>query len=534
MNIALEYFPKTVNAWDITRSLAEILHSDEFCTIHQNKCPLNFEVVLNPSGMGGVHNNGSGILQLPTEVIGQKLLKWAKETPIRIKIKKIKMHKKGPVNDHVALTLQRMPFVNPDIEEEWEDKCQQLDSKEEHLVQHAYSIEWERDYAVNSAAWLKFKYEHRLICINLGNKTTETEGQTIAISFSSIQKMAVSYDGKPLSLTTLSDICFNTLTPPIFEAGDNRIDNYKYKHHISSLYPGHVAVSQYAQYLQLLLYNDLNGDVIKQFKNLCQIAGIATNHIISFTGPWNLEASKQGFFEQKRLWKFWSVVFQLESLLHNCLLLMPEIEALVGDVKEACHQYSDDCVGSLLQSYAEGLQNHDPCQSPVDCFKTVNRKFIYHKQTLSLGHFLCCHVTFVLTHMILEGPYPTQSNRIIRKYTTYEEHFIHVDFHDEDRLSYWWDGMVDGASFVHTKHIFNVTADYIRHFIGNFKGTELMTQPSKWAARIGQAFTATDPSVKVKHEEWAEMPDIGEEMRSGHVFAKVIEIMVKALFSLLS
>ncbi|KAK0463788.1 RNA dependent RNA polymerase-domain-containing protein [Desarmillaria tabescens] len=586
MNIALHYLPTTVNAWDVTRALAEVLHSDEFHPVHENERPLNFKVELNPSKMGGVRNDGTGILQLPTEAIGRKFLGWAKETPIRIENKKIRVYPKGHARNYVALTLQRTPFVNPDIEEEWEDKCRQLDlriridavqfgayyrpsyptSPKQRLASRAYSIEWERDYAMNSAAWLKFEYKHKLIRITLGNETTENEGQTIAISFSSINKIAIGYDGKPY-------ICFDTITPPVFEAielhrsltGDDRMDNRKYKHRIDSLHPGHASIAPYAQHLRLLLYNDPNCDVIETFKNLCAVAGIATNLIISFTRPWNLEASKQGFFEQKRLWKLrkhiqafsWPIAFQLELLLHNCLLLTPDVEALIPLVKEACRQHpsqNDDYVGSLLRSYVEALDNRDARESPLNCFNRVKREFLYHKQKLSSGHFLCCHVTFSPTRIILEGPYATQSNRIIRKYAGYDDHFIRVDFRDEDRLSYRWDRAVDGASFVRkrvgdtlkqgfelggrnfeflaysssalrehavwfinpfryqdpdTKDIIHVDAEYIRQSIGDFKGTELMTQPSKWAARIGQAFTATDPSVKVKRHEWTEMPDMG-------------------------
>jgi RNA-dependent RNA polymerase len=36
-------------------------------------------------------------------------------------------------------------------------------------------------------------------------------------------------------------------------------------------------------------------------------------------------------------------------------------------------------------------------------------------------------------------------------------------------------------------------------------------QPSKYAARIAQAFTATDPSVKIRREDLSEIDDIGQE-----------------------
>lgn len=48
----------------------------------------------------------------------------------------------------------------------------------------------------------------------------------------------------------------------------------------------------------------------------------------------------------------------------------------------------------------------------------------------------------------------------------------------------------------------------IREQIGNFKGTDLMKQPSKYAARLAQAFTATEASVSIKRDEWEEIEDI--------------------------
>jgi RNA-dependent RNA polymerase len=43
------------------------------------------------------------------------------------------------------------------------------------------------------------------------------------------------------------------------------------------------------------------------------------------------------------------------------------------------------------------------------------------------------------------------------------------------------------------------------------KNQKLMFQPSKYAARIAQAFTATDPSVTILRHQWEMVPDLGTE-----------------------
>ena len=54
-----------------------------------------------------------------------------------------------------------------------------------------------------------------------------------------------------------------------------------------------------------------------------------------------------------------------------------------------------------------------------------------------------------------------------------------------------------------------VTAQSIRDGLGDF--SNVIRYPSKYAARLAQAFTATDPSVSITRDQWEEMPDLGEE-----------------------
>ena len=362
-----------------------------------------------------------------------------------------------------------------------------------------------------------------------------------------------------------SDICFDTLTPPVMEGiefhremtGDEEKDDRKFKKRIDSLHPGHSIVAPYAPQLRVVLFHNPNSDTIRTFMDMCETAGIARSMILQCEGHNQIEALANGFFNPRRLYNLhgkmatfeWSVAFQLESLLYNGLLHTGDIEALLPRVEALCKnngQRRANFVGDFLRRYNEALQIRSPRESPLRCFERVLRGFEYS----DFHGFRCCHVTFTPTRMVLEGPYATQSNRVIREYKGYEDHFIRVDFRDENRLQYRWDREVDGSSFVRErvgttlKHGFvlagrrfeflaysnsalrehavwfmnpfdlpgkgPITADSIRRSLGNFE-TKLLRCPSKYAARLAQAFTATDPSVEIRRNEWEQVPDLGSE-----------------------
>ena len=54
-----------------------------------------------------------------------------------------------------------------------------------------------------------------------------------------------------------------------------------------------------------------------------------------------------------------------------------------------------------------------------------------------------------------------------------------------------------------------MTAERIRKSLGDF--SKVIKQPSKYAARMAQAFTATDPSVDIRRDQWEEVEDLGQE-----------------------
>lgn len=54
-----------------------------------------------------------------------------------------------------------------------------------------------------------------------------------------------------------------------------------------------------------------------------------------------------------------------------------------------------------------------------------------------------------------------------------------------------------------------VNGERIRQSLGDFSG--VIKQPSKYAARMAQAFTATDPSVEIRRDQWEDIDDMGLE-----------------------
>ncbi|KAF8205782.1 RNA dependent RNA polymerase-domain-containing protein [Mycena galopus ATCC 62051] len=609
--VLLSYLPTTAEPYDVNVSIAQVLHSEDFRAfakdvaepifqsdncLSERRLLLNFKVELNQSTVGITRNDGSGILILPSEEVRTKFLNWVikQKNPVKVLGKKVNLRPYGSLWEREAVVLSKTPYVDPAIERRHQEKVWALhEALRVDIVQFGFyyrdypskpipdnrpapprkfSTEWEREYfstdsvprgrsdssgPPSGVAWLRFDYTHKLICIQLGDENTEYRGSNINVTFASICKIAVGYDPQPY-------ICFDTLTPPVLEGikfhqtvvGDDLEDTRKSKTRIGSLEPGHLRVCPYAQQLRIVLYNDTTRDMIKVFNDLCVIAGLPQTILVRFNHPFVLEASKREFFTAKRLYRLsmlfrtldWTVAFQLESLLHNALLQTDEIDQFIPQIQQLVRKKGPAFVGQFLQEFHWTLRIKPLRESPSACFSRILKTYVYHPISVQPGTFNCCQVTVMPTRLILDGPYPIQSNRIIRQYQEYEENFLRVDFRDEDKLQYRWAREVDGSSFVrervgeilknglvlggrtfeflaystsalrgHAVWFMNpfrdqtgvwITSEMIRKNIGDFAGTPLLKCPSKYAARLAQAFSATDPSVKIGRHQWEEVPDL--------------------------
>ncbi|KAF8643903.1 hypothetical protein AX16_008919 [Volvariella volvacea WC 439] len=597
MELNLRTLPYDVNEWDVTRTIASIVHSDEFHPRKPDERVLNFNVKLTYTGHG-LRNDGNGVLTFPKPDWGFRFKRWTEKTPLRIAGKRVKVYisEKKP-SPSLVERLTKTAYQDPDVLEKHQEIVQKLDEalrvdkvqvgvfyrdfyptdKGRPLGPRAFSVEWERSFEKTSAAWLRINYEQkRIMILASGSSLTEDYGQEISILFAHVQKIGVGYDPNPY-------LCFDSMVPPLIEQRDFHASTLERvtKRRLSCLHPGHGQVANYAKDIRVTLRPE-PGDVIEHFARLCQFAGLPDSLIVRPRKGMEIDASKRNFYLSKTLYSLerefqaftWPVAFQFEALLRSSLVHTEDLQGLLPQVHDLCKQYPEKegaRVADILRSYGEALRTRPPRESPLQCFQRVKRDHVHGSDYLSPGYFLCYHVTFTPTRMLLEGPYPTQSNRVIREYTTvtdvptsthpngqshripeYECNFIRVDFRDEDRLQYRWDKAVDGSTildvrvlkvlkegfklagrefkflaysssalrehavwfmrpFQHAQHGF-VTPDSIRNSRGDFaKSKDLLKCPSKYAARLALAFTATEPSVKIRRNQWEEVEDLGNK-----------------------
>ncbi|PIL35498.1 RNA-dependent RNA polymerase [Ganoderma sinense ZZ0214-1] len=182
------------------------------------------------------------------------------------------------------------------------------------------------------------------------------------------------------------------------------------------------------------------------------------------------------------------------------------------------------------------------------------------------GFFQCVHAIVTPTRIFVEGPYHTQSNRVVRKYYEHRDNFILVEFRGENRmpfcgplkvrvpspfpslayiyhldkasdcslvkqcfgkilkqgleiagrtfrsLGYSISGLQEHmvwfmSDFEHPEEG-SVTPEKILNGLGDFRSC--INHPSKYAASIAQAFSDTIPSCKIRAGQWTEeVVDLG-------------------------
>lgn len=145
----------------------------------------NFKVTLNP-GHGGVQNNGSGSLILPNRKVGDKFMKliYEEHVPIVLNDRRMRFFRsKSKPSRGLKETLEKTPYLEPELEEKREEKLRKLDvglyvdklqfgifyrrPKDPMTASRIFSNEYEVSHRDKGAGLLWFEYDHKLIRIQV-------------------------------------------------------------------------------------------------------------------------------------------------------------------------------------------------------------------------------------------------------------------------------------------------------------------------------------------------------------------------------
>ncbi|KAJ3516786.1 hypothetical protein NLJ89_g906 [Agrocybe chaxingu] len=561
----MEIFIRNID-WNFTKTqvtdeLATILHTHPF-TRHSPS--INFHVYLHPDKKWGIHNHGgTGTLTLPTAEMRREFLNiYGSEQPsvrlfIGTKPITFSLSKRPEGRPDVLNSIRSRPYVDPRAVETRGQRTAHRDDDDVRVNKlqfgwecrdQVFSIECED--SCEGRCTLAFSKDQRHLRIALAY---ESETYFVVIPFSHIQFTTVH--------TYLQDeyaIVFILNTPPTYEL-------YRPpptpRQRLSFLpIPDHERVAPYAS-LAIRLVCRSAAD-LAQFRRLCNQARLRKPTDDEYpTAKRDLFSSFALEQLQTYLRQFnWCVSFQIESIMRQMAVDTKEMLSLIPYIIQATESKGRTFAASLLRKFKDQVRimfADDDGGDVVRCFletrEDLEKEGVLEPLQPSDGS-LCqsYHVNITPTTMFLDGPFPERSNRIIRAYEVkHQESFLRVSFLDEAKLQYRFDREVDGPGFVRSRvgpflkngltiarrtfhflaysqsalkehavwfvkpfrdreHGFVNAATIIRS-IGKFDklsfDSRLMYCPARYAARISQAFTATD-AVSVKVEEIFQKDDI--------------------------
>jgi RNA-dependent RNA polymerase len=242
MELELKYVDVDADIYDVRKAVEKVLHGpDLYDPNHpdnKGRKP-NFMVLMDKSPAGRIHN-GKAILRLPSK-LGSRLFRWYNDSDkhrIVVHGRTLRIYKTYErVSRDVEQVLEKAFYIDPD-----QDKIRTLIEERAHQVHlriakvqfgvwyrptisptsnagRSFSVEYERDFLCNSAAYLHVVYEHKLIRIDvratilpispqvytkfpfiqIGQRETEETSYLVLVKFSSIKKLGIGYDefGQP-------------------------------------------------------------------------------------------------------------------------------------------------------------------------------------------------------------------------------------------------------------------------------------------------------------------------------------------------
>ncbi|KAI0316865.1 RNA dependent RNA polymerase-domain-containing protein [Amylostereum chailletii] len=459
---------------DLTRAISDILHKPPFSPL--STLPINFHIYLFKDRRGNRGHSGKGALTLPTVQIGDLFLQYYGErTPgfrhgssmhpcvVSGRVIKFTLSNKSARQD-VVETIKRLPYMDPQAIEDKERRAQELSATSVPVESiqfgwecrdQAFSIEWEHN--VHRLAHVSFNDEARELRVRI-HRPGEDDIIAIAVRFAHIDLLTAH-----IYLEHEPAVFFSLNTPPSFE--------------IESVAPGprkrlswlpfadHEPLAPYtSRAMRLVLPSEA---ALNRFRRLGKVAEM---HHMSRAECYIVRRNLFSPFARGELETWlasldWSVSFQIQGILNDLLVDVKEMIALLPRVRTMIRAKGVAYAAAFLKFFRTRLSawwTSDDFEEVETCEACLDQAVVdYRKQSkapaLTDGHgdvnlFQCLHVIVTPTSIFFEGPFPEQSNRVIRLFDAKNhDSFLRVSFVDEGRVQYRFDRDVDGRHFVRAR-----------------------------------------------------------------------------------
>ncbi|KAF8507372.1 RdRP-domain-containing protein [Hysterangium stoloniferum] len=579
MDVFMRDIPYMVDDTTLTLELARVLHNPPFTQHAPSGTLINFKVHLLPDKKYRRHpHSGSGSLTLPSTAIGEEFLRLFcngyRSAKLEGHSRQITFGRsnRSPRPD-VLGEIRLMPYRNPNAIRETQAREHNLSGVVRlRDVQYlwscrdfSYSVEWEwkkedrQDQAVTYR--LRFKEDTREVVVE---RALQPFTDMIAMRYSRIQVVEVDNSSRSLVFfLELPPSYERASTPNVPAISRSSVKRQK----LDGLNDSHKLVGPFTWNIIRLVCPSPTD--LAEFIRMAEVAGL---HV----GDRTHTITREGRFSPAVLDKVrariaalpWSVAFQCEMLIRDQRLDARELLDIQPHISQVLRDRGPEQTEKVVKQFGSDLRrlwNNEDGETCEACFiearnEVARNKMLQKPPDHGPRLFQCLHVAFTPSGMVLGGPFPDTSNRILRQYPKNHDSFLRVSWTDEDgQTGFRFDRReVDGPPFVELRvgrilkkgfelcgrkfeflaysqsalkqytvwfvHPFQdskgrrITAEFIRNSIGSdwSKETELMRCPARYAARLSQAFTATESSVFVEVDQIFKLPDI---KRNGFCFS---------------
>lgn len=467
---------------DVVLLLAERLHHADFMG-NGEPDHFNFHVHLLRDKTRRQLHSGTGFLTLPTVDIGNRFLGLYSAPGLVLQGRRIQFApSKSPTGrSDTVQSIIRMPYVDPRVLEQQARLSRELAAS--RVAIQSIQFGWDcRDQVLSieseaspSGTFICFDEERRqfriefiyqqykyYIAIRFSNIDYLTAHQYLqrdhVIVFTLLEPPTYEVDLKPQSNGSLEDFL------SMLSFSDSQPDKGPLRKQLSflPLPENHQRIGQYTCLALRLVCK--SKDELEKFKELSRDSGF--NHISSHSYPIEHRAlfSEDALDEYSRWIRQlpWAVSFQIQAIVLKRSVDIREMLELLPKIKRILSTKGKRYTAAFLQDfspkvYALYRSEDDGNDAVRRCFETALKEYDSQPPRRSVkptdgSIYEAYHATITPTTIVLDGPHPERSNRVIRAYDErHHESFLRVTFAEEGRLQLRFDKEVDSRAYVRSR-----------------------------------------------------------------------------------